>query len=131
MPAPVGADTGPVTTAEPSAHASESSAVAEGAAPPAPRLPNPDLALYKAAHRLHFGEKDYARALSAWDRYLQTFPQGIFAVEARYNHALCLVRLGRKADAIRELTPFAAGEVANGHRRDEARALLTALQDRP
>ena len=84
--------------------------------------------LYKQAHRLHFNEKSYGPALEAWDDYLRQSPGGAFVIEARYNRAICLVKLGRKAEARVALEPFAAGKVAGGYRRDEAAKLLEALE---
>ncbi len=96
-----------------------------------PRAAPPDAdALYLEAHELHFVSRDPARALAAWDRYLAAAPDGRFAVEARYNRALDLVRLGRLAAARAALAPFASGEL-EGYRRREAEALLTALSAEP
>src|SRR5947207_12740849 len=67
----------------------------EAVAPPAPvrpPAPPPVEALYRRAHELHFHGGDPAAALAAWDRYLAAEPDGRFAVEARYNRALVLVR---------------------------------------
>jgi TolA-binding protein len=84
--------------------------------------------LYRKAHELHFHGDDYAAALAAWDDYLATEPSGRFAIEARYNRALCLVRLGRLAEARDALDPFARGEVQPaGYRRDEAKALVDKI----
>ncbi len=82
--------------------------------------------LYRAAHRSHFVEHDYASALRAWDAYLTEAPGGRFALEAQYNRALCLVRLGRNDDARAALAPFAAGKFG-AYRQNEAKALLDAL----
>lgn len=82
--------------------------------------------LYRAAHRRHFVEHDYAAALGAWDTYLREAPSGRFVLEARYNRALCLARLGRNAEARGALTPFAAGQFG-GYRQREASALMDAL----
>jgi hypothetical protein len=87
-----------------------------------------DLALYKQAHRLHFTDKAYGPALEAWDDYLRQAPGGGFVIEARYNRAICLVKLGRKAEARIALEPFAEGKVAGGYRREEAKKLLEALE---
>jgi len=87
---------------------------------------DPAHALYLEAHALHFTAQDPARALSAWNVYLAAAPGGRFAVEARYNRALCLVRLGRRDEARAALEPFASG-VSGGYRQDEARKLLEAL----
>jgi hypothetical protein len=93
--------------------------------PEAPRGPD-SLALYRTAHRLHFATRDAAGALAAWDAYLAADPGGAFALEARYNRALCLVRLRRFAEARRALIPFADGTLG-GYRRSEARALLDTM----
>jgi hypothetical protein len=88
--------------------------------------PDPHAALFAEAHRLHFKERDPSAALAAWDRYLAVAPNGRFSPEARYNRALALVRLGRHAEAKRELAEFASGTYGT-YRRDEAKALLDAL----
>jgi hypothetical protein len=64
--------------------------------------------------------------LAAWDAYLLRSPGGRFAPEAQYNRALCLVRLGRTADAQAALVPFAQGRYG-AYRQREATALLEAL----
>lgn len=88
---------------------------------------NPDsLALYRNAHRLHFTVHDSSAALSAWDDYLRADPNGSLALEARYNRALCLVRLERSGEAREALAPFADGRFG-GYRQSEARALLGIL----
>ena len=83
-------------------------------------------ALYAAAHRLHFVEHNPGAALGAWDTYLRAAPRGRLSVEAHYNRALCLVRLGRAAEAEASLQSFARGAYG-GYRQAEARALLDAL----
>jgi hypothetical protein len=83
-------------------------------------------ALYAQAHALHFRAHDPARALAAWDRYLAAAPADVragFVLEARYNRAICLLRLGRRSEAREALRPFASGAWGQ-YRRDEARALL-------
>jgi TolA-binding protein len=87
-------------------------------------------ALYEIAHRSHFVEQSPASALRAWDAYLAQYPNGRFALEARYNRAISLVRLGRRAEARAALTPFAQAP-AGSYRRAEARELLDALRDTP
>jgi TolA-binding protein len=104
----------------------EPSAAAEAVEPT--KTINPDLARYREAHRMHFRERDFWAALRAWESYLSSYPEGTFAVEARYNRAICLVRLGRKEEARRALAPFASGEVARGYRKTEASELLEALE---
>ncbi|HEX6766418.1 MAG TPA: hypothetical protein VF103_13090 [Polyangiaceae bacterium] len=110
--------------------------VAEPPAAAAPAVPLPsasaserldaELELYRAAHRSHFTERNPAAALSAWDAYLAKAPSGRFALEARYNRALCLVRLDRKAEARAALEPFARGAFG-AYRKREAGELLEAL----
>lgn len=119
-PAPTAAPVAPV--------ASASSAPAPNAAapPPAPSVPSPEDEAYAAAHQAHFASRDYGAALAAWDRYLAAFPAGRLAPEARYNRAICLVRLGKKAEARSALEPFADGTMG-GYRRAEAQRLLDAL----
>ncbi len=81
--------------------------------------------LYRLAHEAHFASHDYARALTGWDAYLKAAPGGRLATEARYNRAICLLRLGRDAEARRALEPFASGMM--GYRQSEARQLLDEL----
>jgi len=83
---------------------------------------------YRAAHALHFEARDPAGALTAWDRYLAAYPSGRFAIEARYNSALCLVRLGRSDEARDALAPFADGRHGE-YRQREAAALIEALSE--
>ncbi|WP_437497169.1 tetratricopeptide repeat protein [Sorangium sp. So ce1099] len=90
-----------------------------------PAGPDTD-ALYQAAHRAHFVERNPSAALGAWDAYLAAAPRGRFAVEAQYNRALCLVRLGRTDEARRALEPFAQG-AHGGYRQTESRSLLEAM----
>ncbi|MEZ4402320.1 MAG: hypothetical protein R3B06_20005 [Kofleriaceae bacterium] len=87
-----------------------------------------DVAAYRQAHALHFRGGAPAAALSAWDAYLAAFPTGRFRAEAGYNRAIALVRLGRLAQAIDALAPFAAGDVEGGYRQQAAQALRDALQ---
>jgi hypothetical protein len=84
--------------------------------------------LYRRAHDLHFHGGDPAMTLAAWDAYLAAEPDGRFSVEARYNRALLLVRLGRYSDARAVLVPFARGEIAPaGYRQTEAEQLVERL----
>lgn len=100
--------------------------------PAPPRAPARDAgtseedALYLRAHQAHFVAHDSAGALRAWDEYLRAYPNGRFALEARYNRGLALVRLGRYAEGRAALEPFAAGRYG-GYRQSEARALLDAM----
>ncbi len=108
-----------VAAAEPEAPGAASAAANDGEAS--------SLTLYKDAYRLHFVEQRYAEALAAWDEYLRAAPAGRLVVEARYNRAIALVRLGRRSDAEAALAPFARGEVSGGYRASEARNLLEVL----
>lgn len=123
------ASANPATTAQaepPAAHASTEpvkAAPATSAAEP----PDPNAALFAEAHRVHFVERDAARALTAWDAYLAADPNGRFVPEARYNRAIALVRLGRTSEAQNVLQSFAAGNFGDYHRSD-ARQLLDALK---
>jgi TolA-binding protein len=99
------------------------SAGSGSASPPAR---DPAHELYRAAHRWHFAEQNCARAVDAWAAYLTAAPRGRFAPEARYNHALCLIRLGRYEQARSALAPFAHGHFGTYRQRD-AQELLNAL----
>ncbi len=81
---------------------------------------------YETAHHAHFVIGDAQAALAAWDAYLAYAPDGRFALEARYNRALCLVRLQRWQEAQDALAPFASGAHGN-YRRKEASALLSRI----
>lgn len=89
-----------------------------------------ELSLYEQAHRMHFVQRDPLQALAAWNEYLRRVPRGRFAVEAHYNRAVCLVRLGRHEEAKAALSPFAAGVYA-GYRQAEARALIEQSERDP
>lgn len=103
------------------------SASAEPPPPPPPKRVDVD-ALYREAHEAHFVRRDPQAALDAWDRYLAAAgPNGRFVLEARYNRALSLIRLGRKSAAAEALRPFANGDYGN-YRRDEATQLLQSLE---
>ena len=104
---------------------------AASAAPaPAHVAPSADAdALYRAAHDAHFVRHDYAAAIVAWDRYLAAAPNGPLSIEARYNRAIALVRVGRDADAKAALAPFAAGEYGP-YRQAEAKSLVEMLDRR-
>jgi len=91
---------------------------------------DPTFELYRVAHRAHFVERDYDRALGAWDAYLKASPNGALAPEARYNRALCLVRLHRSEEARVALKPFAEGRYGT-YRREDAQKLLDALPAGP
>jgi hypothetical protein len=79
-----------------------------------------DRLAFEGAHRAHFGEVEPDRALVLWDDYLARFPFGQFRIEARFNRAVCLMRLGRREDAREALRPFASGEIP-GREREASR----------
>jgi hypothetical protein len=81
---------------------------------------------YRVAHDAHFVRKDPSAALAAWSDYLAHAPSGRLAVEARYNQALCLLKLGRKGEARRALLPFVSGAFGS-YRKQEARTLIATL----
>lgn len=97
---------------------------ARPSAKPIERDPAHDL--YRSAHRAHFVEQNWGRALEGWSRYLEAAPRGRFAPEARYNRALCLVRLGNREAARAALLPFAKGQYGT-YRQREALDLVDAL----
>jgi len=111
---PGGAKAEPAGSAKPAPSTSSSAAFQDA-----------DGDLYRLAHEAHFDAHDYARALTGWNGYLQAAPNGRFATEARYNRAICLLRLGRDAEARQALEPFASGKM--GYRQGEARQLLDEL----
>ena len=121
----VSPEPGAVPRRAPAASSSGSPSVVRSPAPVAEAAD--ELALYKEAHRAHFNDHDYTSALAGWDRYLARAPRGTFALEARYNRAVALHRLGRRAEAIEALRPFAAGTYGR-YRRDEAQALIEELR---
>jgi hypothetical protein len=84
---------------------------------------------YGRAHRAHFDEGAPERALAAWDDYLRLYPRGTFEPEARFNRAICLLRLRRFAQAERALRSFADGRFG-GYRGAETEQLLGWLRDR-
>lgn len=148
-PAPPASPAAPEASASPPATASPTRSAAPTHAPrpprPAPSAPSPsvatatppatvdadpasaDLAAYRHAHRLHFAGGAATERLAAWDRYLADHPAGAFAIEARYNRALVLIQLERRAEAAAALAPFAAGAIADGYRQREATSLRAAL----
>jgi hypothetical protein len=82
---------------------------------------------YRQAHRTHFGGAAPATALAAWDEHLRAYPNGSFATDARFNRALCLLRLGRRDEARAALRPFAEAPIGR-YRQQEAASLLLSLE---
>ena len=133
--APVQASTPDASSRQVAAAAAEpsDSAPEASAAPPASEPVDPpsraasaalaaDIALYRAAHELHFSRSDYARALTAWDGYLARFPHGTFTPEARLNRAVCLARLGKTTEAENILRALA--QSSDPYTRSRAARLL-------
>jgi tetratricopeptide (TPR) repeat protein len=102
---------------------------AQAVAEAEPTGPSRDVTLYKTAHELHFGAQRYDEALRAWESYL-ALPSPTFTLEARYNRALCLLKLGHFEEARAALRPFAEGRVLGSYRRDQASRLIQALDKR-
>lgn len=124
-PAPPGS---PVVGA-PRAPAGSEDSIGRSAAPPSGRAlahtpEAAELRLFRAAHELHFQGSDGEAALRAWNRYLAAYPHGALAEEARYNRAVCLLRLGRTGDAEGDLSALAADPGA--FRAREAKLLQAA-----
>jgi TolA-binding protein len=104
------------------------SPASEPAQPTHQRTTDPAEALYERAHELHFRGDAPAAALVAWNAYLAAAPDGTFAIEARYNRALCLVKLGRLAEARTALEPYARGDVVPaGYRQSDAAHLIERI----
>jgi TolA-binding protein len=93
-----------------------------------PGSAEPGLATYAAAQRAHFRTKDHGAAARLYRSYLEASPSGSFVTEARYNLSLCLLRLGRAAEARPLLDAFASGSYGS-YRQLEARQLLDAITD--
>lgn len=112
----------------PEPNATRSLAASERSKTPAADSPmtEAEFERYRLAHDAHFVRKDPVAALAAWSDYLAHAPSGRLAVEARYNQALCLLKLGRTAEAKRALAPFVAG-VYGSYRQQEARALVATI----
>jgi hypothetical protein len=121
--APVAPAAAPAQSPAPSAARPRPPRLARRASSPAPESTDD---LYRHAHQAHFQRRDWAAALDAWNRYLAAPEVGRFALEARYNRAIALLRLGRGPEAADALRPFAEGDYG-GYRQAEARALLNHL----
>jgi len=101
--------------------------------PPAPvrkvAAPPSEAWLYGRAHDLHFRGGALDKALAAWSAHLAKFPNGQLAPEARFNRAICLVRLKRWEDAKVALADIVANAPAS-HQREQASRLLDTFADR-
>ena len=109
-----------------SAAEAPSAPVAERPASRHGRAADAATAVYAAAHRAHFVERNWSQALGFWNRYLRLAPDGQLAPEAHFNRAICLLHLDRRDDAVAELQPFARGGWGS-YRQSEARQLLESL----
>lgn len=87
----------------------------------------PEIAAFRAANDLDFKQRNLGGALAAYRLYLRDYPAGRFVPEARYNSAIILLKLGKREEARRELTPFASGKYG-AHRQARAAKLLHALE---
>ncbi len=87
---------------------------------------DPALTTYQNAHRSHFQSGDCQTALRGYQAYLEQAPNGTLALEARYNRALCLARLGQNEEALAALRPFAEGQFGT-YRQKSSQELLRAL----
>ncbi len=85
-----------------------------------------EMELYGAAHHAHFVLHDATTALAAWNAYLAQVQDGRFTTEARYNRAMCLLRLGRTDEARAALSAFA--QTPGGYRQQEAQQLVEKLR---
>lgn len=85
-----------------------------------------DLLTYQAAHRAHFQRGDCTSAVAGYRKYLSEQPGGTFALEAKYNLGVCLIRMGKAAEAKRLLQPFADGTYGN-YRQQKSQELIDAL----
>ena len=124
-PEPASADSSPA--ASPRASSSTTGGVPRTGAPRDDALTERELLLYDSAHRAHFTDKEWAAALAAWERYLRELPRGRFAIEASYNRALCLLRLGRTDEGVGALRPFAQGAFGS-YRQREAQTLVERFE---
>lgn len=93
------------------------------------KVDSTDLTLYRDGHRKHFQQGDCVGAMAAYERYIAEVPKGRFVLEASYNRALCLARLGRTGEAAAALRPFAEGRYGT-YRRQEAQRIIEAMQGR-
>lgn len=100
-----------------------------GAAPSIKHVPvlDPALATYQSAHRAQFRAGDCSAAVDGYAEYLKAAPGGSFAVDARYNRAVCLLKLGQTSEAKAILRPFSEGRYGT-YRQKSASELLGAFE---
>ncbi len=87
---------------------------------------DPELAVFRKAHQLHFVQRSPSAALAAYRDYIQRYPSGRFVPEAKYNIGINLLRIGNTEQARQVLQPFAEGRYGD-YRQQQARKLLDAL----
>lgn len=117
-------NTGSVESAPPRASGAQAPARAPTASISAPIALRD--ALYHEAHEAHFVARDPALALTRWNAYLAAEPSGQFAPEAQFNRVVCLVRLGRRAEALAALDALPREH----YRHADAERLRAQLQAR-
>lgn len=105
-----------------------SSSVAPSSVAKVEEAEDDSLALYQSGHEAQFKRGNCSAALEAYSSYLARAPSGAFATDARYNSAICAIRLGREEAAKGLLRSLATG--SESYRREESRALLEALEAR-
>lgn len=118
----------PVPQSEPDVRPAEELDVPDGGPDARQDVLSEDLRAYQVAYRVHFESGIPALALSAWDEYLESYPAGAFAPEARLNRAACLIRLGRHDEARRVLLPVAESS-SFAYGKERAQKLLEALEE--
>jgi hypothetical protein len=119
-----------VPLATPSAPSVTENPIPSRAAAKAPGLQaedHTDLLTYQTAHRAHFQAGNCTSAVAGYRKYLREQPGGTFALEAKYNLGVCLIRLGETAEAKRLLLPFANGAYGN-YRKEKSQELIDALK---
>lgn len=114
----------PTSQAAPSV--TKNPALSEAQVPVLPPEDHTALLTYQAAHRAHFQAGDCASAVTGYRKYLREQPSGTFALEAKYNLAVCLIRQGQSQEAKRLLEPFARGAYGN-YRKQKSQELIDAL----
>jgi tol-pal system protein YbgF len=76
--------------------------------------------------QIAYTQGDFGAALSAFDLVLERYPVGFITPEAQYKKALSLIRLGRAADARRELETLVA-RFPNSSVSENARGMLQEM----
>jgi TolA-binding protein len=95
----------------------------QGLAHPHDKAHASEFVVYERAHRSHFHQDHAAEALRLWEAYLEQFPSGRFLPEARFNRAVCLVRLDKLAQARETLAQILAQGTTSDATEQAARLL--------